>query len=93
MPKIFSKMANNGSPKPIFETDEDRSYFLVRLPVHKKVAELEQANEQVDHQATPEVTPEVRQFLVAISVCLQFVALHLSRLRMMNCKRLVQLIN
>jgi len=41
-----------------FETDEDRSYFLVRLPVHEKVAELE--------QAIPEVTVEVRGELVAL---------------------------
>lgn len=50
LPKMFDKMAHNGSPKPIFETDEDRIYFLVRLPVHEKVAELEQANEQVTDQ-------------------------------------------
>jgi len=27
-------MSENGSPDPVFETDEDRSYFLVRFPVH-----------------------------------------------------------
>lgn len=52
LPKIFSKMARNGSPKPIFETDEDRSYFLVRLPVHKKFAELE--TEQITSILTPQ---------------------------------------
>ena len=31
LPKMFEKMARNGSPKPIFETDEDRTYFLIRL--------------------------------------------------------------
>jgi len=59
LPKMFDKMAHNGSPKPIFETDEDRTYFLVRLPVHEKVAELEKLAEQAKQQATPEVTPEV----------------------------------
>lgn len=34
--KIISSMAANGSPPPEFETDEDRSYFLIRLPVHEK---------------------------------------------------------
>lgn len=29
-------MAKNGSPAPDFETDEERSYFLIRLPVHEK---------------------------------------------------------
>ncbi len=34
--KIIKAMAANGSPAPEFETDEDRSYFLIRLPVHEK---------------------------------------------------------
>lgn len=34
--KIIKAMAANGSPSPEFETDEDRSYFLTRLPVHEK---------------------------------------------------------
>lgn len=65
LPKMFEKMAHNGSPKPVFETDEDRTYFLVRLPVHEKVAELEQANEQVTHQVTDQVTDQVK---LALSV-------------------------
>lgn len=66
LPKIFSKMAHNGSPKPIFETDEDRSYFLVRLPVHEKVAELELVSEQPAGEVTAEVTAEVTDELVAL---------------------------
>lgn len=31
IPKIRREMRNNGSEKPIFETDEDRSYFLTTL--------------------------------------------------------------
>ena len=27
-------MEKNNSPKPIFETDEERTYFLVRLPIN-----------------------------------------------------------
>ncbi|MDR1934501.1 MAG: putative DNA binding domain-containing protein [Candidatus Accumulibacter sp.] len=34
IPKILRAMAANGSPPPEFETDEGRSYFLVRLPIH-----------------------------------------------------------
>ncbi|MDO9316769.1 MAG: winged helix-turn-helix transcriptional regulator [Gammaproteobacteria bacterium] len=34
--KIFRAMKANGSPPPEFDTDEDRSYFLLRLPVHPK---------------------------------------------------------
>jgi len=33
IPKILQAMADNGSKPPIFETDPDRTSFLVRLPV------------------------------------------------------------
>jgi len=29
-------MKKNGSPLPRFETDDDRSFFLIRFPVHKR---------------------------------------------------------
>ena len=34
--KILDVLEANGSPKPEFETDEDRSYFITRLFVHEK---------------------------------------------------------
>ena len=34
VPLIVSSMKNNGSGLPIFETDEERSYFLTVLPIH-----------------------------------------------------------
>lgn len=34
VPKICRSMKNNGSPLPIFKTDENRTYFLVTLPIH-----------------------------------------------------------
>lgn len=34
MPIIYYAMAKNGSPKPTFETDEDRTYFLCTIPIH-----------------------------------------------------------
>ena len=36
VPKILRAMRQNGSPAPIFESDEDRTWFLVRLPVHER---------------------------------------------------------
>ena len=33
-PLILSSMEANGSDLPVFETDEDRSYFLITLPIH-----------------------------------------------------------
>jgi ATP-dependent DNA helicase RecG len=32
--KILKAMKANGSPVPEFETDKDRTYFLIRLPLH-----------------------------------------------------------
>ncbi|MEA1984262.1 MAG: putative DNA binding domain-containing protein [Euryarchaeota archaeon] len=32
--KIRNAMKSNGSPAPIFRTDDDRSYFLTILPIH-----------------------------------------------------------
>jgi len=34
IPKITRAMKNNGSPEPIFETDDERSYFLTTLKIH-----------------------------------------------------------
>jgi ATP-dependent DNA helicase RecG len=34
VPKILRAMRENGSPPPIFEFDEDHSYFATVLPVH-----------------------------------------------------------
>ena len=38
VPKIFRAMRRNGSPEPIFESDENRTWFLVRLPVHERAS-------------------------------------------------------
>ena len=32
--KIKRAIARNGSPEPVFETNDERSYFIVRYPVH-----------------------------------------------------------
>jgi ATP-dependent DNA helicase RecG len=34
IPKIRKSMISNGSPEPLFETDDDLSYFLVNLEIH-----------------------------------------------------------
>jgi ATP-dependent DNA helicase RecG len=48
IPKILRAMKDNGSPPPEFESDEDRSYLLIRLPVHVGA-----------ERPTPRVTPHV----------------------------------
>lgn len=37
--KILDALEANGSPKPEFETDDDRSYFITRLFIHEKFAD------------------------------------------------------
>ena len=57
IPKILRVMRANGSPRPVFESDEDRSSFLVRLPVHPGFLPAD----------TPEVTPEVMRLLEGLN--------------------------
>lgn len=40
IPMILKSMRNNGSPDPIFETDAERSYLSVTLPVHRGFLEV-----------------------------------------------------
>ncbi|SFS33382.1 ATP-binding protein [Sphingobacterium wenxiniae] len=37
-PAIYDAMEKNGSPDPIFETDQDRNYFLATLPAHQGIS-------------------------------------------------------
>ena len=63
--KIPSAMHENGSPPPVFESDDDRTWFLVRLPVHEAahrapiVQCAERASEEVTEHDTPQVTRQV----------------------------------
>ena len=41
--KVLKVMKENGSPPPEFETDDDRCYFLIRLPAHPKAESDESA--------------------------------------------------
>ncbi|MBW1819429.1 MAG: transcriptional regulator, partial [Deltaproteobacteria bacterium] len=54
IPKILREIEKNGSPEPIFHTDNARTFFLVEFPVHPVFAEsLKQK----------EVTTEVKRLL------------------------------
>jgi len=46
-PAIYEAMKSNGSPDPIFETDEN-TFVLVTLPVHQNVQVSGQASDQVN---------------------------------------------
>lgn len=48
-PAIYEAMQSNGSPDPIFETDEN-TFVLVTLPVHQNVQVSDQASDQASDQ-------------------------------------------
>jgi ATP-dependent DNA helicase RecG len=60
IPKMLKAMQQNGSPPPVFETDEDRTFFLVRLPLHPHfIREAEQRKRQMTGQVAGQVTGQV----------------------------------
>ena len=54
IPKILRAMRGNGSPAPVFESDDDRISFLTRLPVHEqtRLGPTGQATEHETGQVT-----------------------------------------
>lgn len=60
IPKVLRVMKANGSPQPRFESDDERSSFLIRLPVHEGFAG------EVAPEVTGEVTGEVIKLLGAM---------------------------
>jgi len=72
VPKIHNAMEANGSPPPIFQTDENHSFFLVTLPIHPEATQkiinkqkpvlFENETHQLEsktHQLTDETQNEV----------------------------------
>jgi ATP-dependent DNA helicase RecG len=53
-------MRRNGSPAPLFDTDEERTYFLVELPVHGAFL---QAHDEAHDEAAVELTETERRIL------------------------------
>jgi len=66
MSKILRVMSANGSPVPEIETDGDRTYFLIRLPVHERAADV-QVTAQATAQVTAQVTGEVQRLLEGLT--------------------------
>ena len=62
IPKILKVMAANGSPAPLFESDDDRRSFVIHLPSHP----LAMGGITPTDQATAEVTGEVERLLRAM---------------------------
>lgn len=69
IPKILRNMAANGSPAPEFETDDERSSYLVRLPV--RVSPTDPVNDPVNDPVMDETTQLVTQLGDSVSQLLQ----------------------
>jgi ATP-dependent DNA helicase RecG len=55
IPKILKVMAANGSPTPVFESDDERTSFVIRLPLHP-----------LAQQPIAQVTGEVDRLLLVL---------------------------
>lgn len=64
-PTIYNAMAKNGSPAPVFDTD-DSTYFLVTLPVHEAFSN--QAGDLVSNQ---DLSQSISTLSDLIAYCVQ----------------------
>ncbi len=74
IPTIIKELKKNKSPKPVFETDDDRSYFKVTFKIHrefyKNSNQLKQATQQAERARTildfckiPRTRKEIQQLV------------------------------
>jgi len=86
--KILKAMKTNGSPLPEFETDDDRTYFLIRLPVHleTKTSELpekssEKSSEKIIHFLQQDGNLSAVQLAEKIGISSRAIEKHLAKLQ------------
>ena len=51
IPTILRSLSANGSDYPVFETDEDRSYFTIAIPIHNEFL----PTKQIEKSVAPEI--------------------------------------
>lgn len=64
VPTILRVMQENGSPMPVFETDDERTYFMIRLPIHEAFVlpdetETDPVTDPVGDQDSDQVSDQV----------------------------------
>lgn len=71
-PIIYRKMEQNGSPEPMFETDDKHTHFLAVLPVHPEfLKEVDTPDTvQVTTQDTVQVTTQVGELLRVLNTAM-----------------------
>lgn len=68
IPTIRKAMADNGSPSAKFSTDDQRTYFLVELPVHPAFEKAHEEAHEKAHGLYPVVNQTEQRVLEALSV-------------------------
>jgi ATP-dependent DNA helicase RecG len=66
IPKIRKALKNNGSPGAVFETDDERSYFITTIYVHPEFKKSS-VTPHVTPYDTPHVTPQVKKLIKLLS--------------------------
>lgn len=60
---MLEALRANGSPKPGFESDDDRTYFTVRLPLHPEfIKDAKERKRLATGQVTGQVAAQILQF-------------------------------
>lgn len=65
-PKIRKSMKTNGSPEPVFETDDSLSYFITILPINQHFKELKLTKNELnilEYCSEPKSKKEILDFL------------------------------
>ncbi len=65
IPKIYRKMTENGSPRPTFEFDTERTYFRVVLPAHPQYVVIQALRESAHLWAIGERMAAIRNLEAA----------------------------
>jgi ATP-dependent DNA helicase RecG len=50
IPKLLRAIQKNGSPLPVFETDDDRTYFAARFPIHPTAPHRITKEDRAEHK-------------------------------------------
>ncbi|HEY5536241.1 MAG TPA: RNA-binding domain-containing protein [Ignavibacteria bacterium] len=64
VPSILKSLEKNGSPKPILETDNDRTYFKTTLKIHSSFSVGGQGKEQAWEQVSVQVSEQANLAII-----------------------------
>nr|VFK45095.1 MAG: ATP-dependent DNA helicase RecG [Candidatus Kentron sp. TC] len=65
IPKVFRSMKQNGSPAPVFDFDEERTYFQVTLPAHPEYVAINALRDAAHLRAIGDEMEALRRLLKA----------------------------